>query len=239
MRSYHLYQKAQSLALAIALMGSPTLISILILPQASMAQITSERLAEANQLLQQGNEQFNNGRQEAALQSWQKALVIYQEIHDQQGEAGTLINIGGYYAHIEFEKAIIYYEKALSIFRYIKDSKGEANALMNIGWTSYIQADYIAYQSSKVESKTPNNCQKQTICTPLNRTILYEKAITYYEQALPIMRSIKDLKNEGTILGYISAAYMSLGQFEKASGYLEQACQVFEQIKDSPDKCSK
>ena len=64
-------------------------------PQSQVLAQTSEvRKAEADRLLEQGIEQFNTSQFEAALQSWQQALVIYQQIKDRQGEGNALGNLG-------------------------------------------------------------------------------------------------------------------------------------------------
>lgn len=47
-----------------------------------LAQTPDVRKAEADRLLQQGNEQSDTSQLEAALQSWQQALTIYREIKD-------------------------------------------------------------------------------------------------------------------------------------------------------------
>src|SRR4030095_3486437 len=42
----------------------------------------------------------------------------------------------------------------------------------------------------------------------------YEKAIEYYEQALPIRRELKDLVGEGSTLGNLGNAYRLLSRYE-------------------------
>ena len=56
------------------------------------AQITQARKAEADRLLQQGNQQYQISQFEAAFQSWQQALNIYREIKFRQGESIRLLN---------------------------------------------------------------------------------------------------------------------------------------------------
>ena len=50
-----------------------------------LAQGIDSRKAEADRLLQQGIKQHKTSQFEAALQSWQQALIIYREIKDRQG----------------------------------------------------------------------------------------------------------------------------------------------------------
>jgi hypothetical protein len=51
-----------------------------------LAQTPDARKAEADRLLQQGIQQAQTSQFEAALQSWQQALIIYREIKDHKGE---------------------------------------------------------------------------------------------------------------------------------------------------------
>jgi tetratricopeptide (TPR) repeat protein len=48
------------------------------------------REVEADRLLEQGNEQYENEQYEAALPFLQEALAIYREISDRQGEEKAL-----------------------------------------------------------------------------------------------------------------------------------------------------
>src|SRR6478672_8566734 len=59
-----------------------------------LAQTPDARQAEADRLLQQGNQQFRISQFEAALQSWQQALIIYRETKNRQGEGNALGNLG-------------------------------------------------------------------------------------------------------------------------------------------------
>lgn len=42
--------------------------------------------SKADQLLQQGNQQYQAGQLQAAIRSWQEARRIYQQLHERQGE---------------------------------------------------------------------------------------------------------------------------------------------------------
>jgi tetratricopeptide (TPR) repeat protein len=52
---------------------------------------------EANRLLNLGGQQLQAGQPEAALQSAQQALKLYQQLNDRQGIAQALGNIGNCY----------------------------------------------------------------------------------------------------------------------------------------------
>jgi len=94
----------------------------------------SSRKAEADRLHQQGIEQYQTSEFQAAIQSWQQALAIYQEIGDRQGEANSLGNLGNAYDSLgESQKAIDFHLLSLPILQQISDHRGEAYSLGNLG----------------------------------------------------------------------------------------------------------
>ena len=99
-----------------------------------LAQTTDARKAEADRLLQQGIQQYQTSQFEAALKSWQQALIIYREIKDRQSEGKALGNLGLAYKSLgNYAKAIEYQQQWLAIAREIKDRQSEGAALGNLG----------------------------------------------------------------------------------------------------------
>ncbi|MBW4671294.1 MAG: CHAT domain-containing protein [Cyanomargarita calcarea GSE-NOS-MK-12-04C] len=169
-----------------------------------LAQSPADRKAEADRLFVQGIEQANTIQFRAALQSWQQALKIYQEIKDRKGEGGALANLANIYKALEnYPKIIEYYKEYLPIARETKNRKGESDALFNIG---------LAYASLQD----------------------YTKAIEYYEQGLPIAREIKDHQNEFYTLGNLGITYLQLKNYRKAIEYEQQYLAIAQKIKDLP-----
>ncbi|MDZ7952501.1 tetratricopeptide repeat protein, partial [Nostoc sp. DedQUE09] len=98
------------------------------------AQTSQNRKIEADKLLEQGIKQFNTSQFEAALQSWQQALKLYQQIKDRQNEGNALGNLGLAYGNLgNYAKAIEYHQQHLAIAREIKDRQSEGKALGNLG----------------------------------------------------------------------------------------------------------
>ncbi|MBH8562823.1 CHAT domain-containing protein [Nostoc sp. CENA67] len=158
--------------------------------------------AKADQLLQQGNEQVNTSQFEAALQSFQKALIIFQNIKDRKGELYVLGNIGNVYHSLSnYPKAIEYHQRSLAIAREIKNQQSEGYALSNLGIAYHSQGNYL-------------------------------KAIDYYEKLLVIARQIKDRKGESAALNNLGIAYSDLGNYLKAIDYYKQSLQIAEEIQE-------
>ncbi|BAY22589.1 TPR repeat-containing protein [Calothrix sp. NIES-2100] len=197
------------LALIIATASTPITFNLFASPGELrvLAQTSADRKAEAHRLLadsllQQGIEQYQTSQFEAALQSWQQALIIYRQIKDRLGEGNALGNLGlAYHALGDYTKAIDYQQQRLAITREIKDRKGEGAALGNLG---------IAYQALGD----------------------YTKAIDYLQQTLAIAREIKDRLGEGNTLGNLGIAYHALGDYTKAIDYLQQTLAIAREIKD-------
>ena len=128
---------------AIVLGLATPVVSAIVFPDVVMAQTVEERKKEADRFLDLGNQQFNVGQFEAALNSWQKALQIYREIKDLKWEGNALGNLGiAYHALGNYPKAIDYHEQSLAIAREIKDRLGEGTALGNLGSAYYFLGNY-------------------------------------------------------------------------------------------------
>ncbi len=93
---------------------------------AQEASSNSPQQAKAEQLFQQGFEQYSSGQFQAAIQSWEETITILQEMGDRQGQALTLMNLGNAYNEIRYyAKAIQVYQQALSIAQEIDNRKQE------------------------------------------------------------------------------------------------------------------
>ncbi|MFW9259599.1 CHAT domain-containing protein [Nostoc sp. CALU 546] len=167
-----------------------------------LAQTANERKAEATRLNQQGIRQLQTSQFEAALQSFQQALLIYREIKDLPWQGQALGNLGGTYLSLgNYPKAIEYAQQTLVIARAIKDRQTEGKALGILG---------LAYQNIGD----------------------YPKAIEYHQQWLEIARAIKDRQSEGMALGNLGEDYKSLGNYTKAIEYSKQWLAIAKEIKD-------
>ncbi|MBH8565939.1 tetratricopeptide repeat protein [Nostoc sp. CENA67] len=207
-----------------------------------LAQTPADRKAEADRLLQQGIEQYQTSQFEAALQSWQQALVIYREIKDRLGEEQSLGNLGlAYYALGDYIKAIGYEQQSLTIAREIKDHLGEGQSLGNLGIAYYALGDYIKaigyeQQSLAIAREIKNRQGEGAALGNLGNAYFslgdYKKAIEYHSSSLAIKREIKDHVGEGKSLGNLGLAYHALGDYKKAIEYHSSSLAIKREIKD-------
>lgn len=210
---------------------------------AVVAQTRDGRKAEADRLFNQAVQQYQAGRTEAALQTWEQALIIYREIEDRWNEGKTLGNLGIVHNSLgNYQKAIVYLQERLSIAREIKDLQGEIAALGNLGLVYLDRGDYlksIEYQQqsltlaqqikdSQGETKALNNIGMAYFSMGN-----YSKAIDYYQQALSFAQKIKDSRSEGYAFGNLGLVYYSQGEYLKAIDSLSQSFKIAQQVKDS------
>ncbi len=137
---------------------------------------------------------------EQALDYYQRALAIQQEIGDRAGEGNTLYNIGTIYWTLgQHEQALVYHQRALTIQQEIGDRAGEGYTLDNIG---------------SVYGSLGEN----------------EQALDYHQRALAIQQEIGDRRGEGKTLNKIGLAYEQLGLVSEAIAFYQQAADVVESI---------
>jgi CHAT domain-containing protein/tetratricopeptide (TPR) repeat protein len=156
--------------------------------------------AEADRLLGQGNQQYAISHFREALQYWEQALTISQEIGYRQGEGGSICNLGLAYDSLgQFHKAIEFYQQSLQILREIGHRQWEANALGGLG---------NAYQS-------------------LGQ---FDRAIEFHELSLKIARKICDRDGEAASLCNLGNSYYYLREYDKAIEFREQSLEIAREI---------
>ena len=65
-----------------------------------------------------------------------------------------------------------------------------------------------------------------------DRLGLPQEALSYYNQALPLTRSVSDKLWEARTLNFMGTAYWSLGEYQTALSYLNQALPLFRAVKN-------
>ena len=158
---------------------------------------SKRRKAErADLLLELGIEDWHLGRAAEAIPRFERALRIFHEIGDRQGEGQAHGNLGNAYADLdEMERALEHYEQHLKIACEIGDRRSEGQALGSLG-SAYF------------------------------RMIERERAIEYHEQALTLAREIGDRQGEDLALKSLGSTYLLLFQPRRAIEYFEQSLAI-------------
>ena len=198
----------------------------------ALAQTNRADRSEWSRLWILGIQQHKTGEFEAALQSFQQVLAIFQNTRLESAilghkntsfksalESAILESIGGIHLALSnFDKATTYYQQSLAIARERKNSIGEGRALGGLG------AAYIY----------------------LGR---YAESIKYNEQYLAITHELKKLQRQGRAFGglgldypqgegialdNLALAHQALGNYAKAIEYKEQFLESTRERKDRP-----
>lgn len=201
------------------------------------------RVVVAARAFDKGNEYYKINNFEAAEQSWQEALALYQEIGDRQKSAELLSGISiAYYFMGRYQAAIDCCQESLKIQKEIGDRAGEAGSLINIGNAFYSSGKYDVaidyYQQSLAIKKEIGECKGEAtalmnIGNALYSTAKYELAIDYYQKSLAIQEEIGERKEEAKSKGNLGAAYLALGQYKKAIDFYEQQLAISQETGDA------
>jgi tetratricopeptide (TPR) repeat protein len=94
--------------------------------------------ALADDLFQRGFTSSNLGQYQEALNYFQRALVIHQEVGNRAEEGYTFSHIGFAYNGLgRYNQALPYYQQALVVHREVGNRQEEAvacQALVSLGW---------------------------------------------------------------------------------------------------------
>ena len=197
---------------------------------------------EADKLFEQGAQQYKISQFREALQSWEKALQIYQEIKNRQGEAASLDNLGSAYLSLgQYQEAIDLHKKSLVINREIVNRQGEANSLNNLGnaYSSlgqYQKAIDYHQQSLDITRELDDRSGEAKVLNNLGNAYQsrgeYQTAIDYHQQSLAITRELDDRSGEARALNNLGVDYHLLGQYQKAINYHQQSLDIAKKIGD-------
>ena len=205
-----------------------------------VAQTDQERKEEADRLLNQGIEQYNTSQFQAAFQSWQGALEIYQEIENQARIALSFNNLGLVYNDLgQYEKALDFHQRSLAIQREIVNQAGVADSLNNLGLVyknlgQYEQAIDYHQRSLVIKEEIGNQASIADSLNNLGNIYInlgkYEQAIDYHQRSLAIKEEIGNQASIADSLNNLGAVYRNLGEYEQAIDYHQRSLVIKEEI---------
>lgn len=193
----------------------------------------NSRKAEADRLGQLGKQQLKSNQPKAALQSFQKALPIYQQIKERLAEGHTYKSIGNaYYFLKDYTQAIAHQQKALNIAREIKNPDLEARSLLNLGMGNFQQGNMPQaidfYQKSLAIARSSQNREIEQKALSTVKT-----TIELLEKNLVSVRDAKDKRREIYVLVSLGQAYTTIGDNGKAIASFKQASAIAQALKDT------
>jgi CHAT domain-containing protein len=171
--------------------------------------------AAAQRWIKQGGVEINDtfvpsslllGKSEPDLHPLNKALSIYREIGERQGEGQVLRFMGQtYLAHKQYREAIEYLQQSLTVSQQIQDRQQQALVLNNLG---------LAYLG--LENPT--------------------KALESSQQSLSVAQGTKNLWQQARALNVLGNIYWFQGKYNKANESFEQGLAIAQLMSSESEK---
>ncbi|MEE3720024.1 tetratricopeptide repeat protein, partial [Tumidithrix elongata RA019] len=216
----------------LAILLSPISFSAFYSQEPVFAQTRQDLKAEADKLIELGNQQVGKFDYNEALQSFQSALEIYRATNNRKGEASALKGFGSVYSSLkELQKGIEFYQQALAIYRQysIVDCTSDLK-----------KSDCIA--SRELESSTILSLgfTYRDLGQP-------KKSLELLQQALEIRQKnsasactsdtkskdcIASREREGFTLRGLGYSYLSLAYYQKAIETFQQSLAIDKELRE-------
>jgi CHAT domain-containing protein/Tfp pilus assembly protein PilF len=211
--------------------------------------------AQAEQLLQQGIKQREQGKAEAAKQSFQQALNLDREIGNTYGELQILNHLGSTYQTLkEFTEAIEVLKYQLLLSQELNNLPFLSSALAQLQGIYLQQKDYhksIEYgqlllqaaqdlKNNQFEGEIGGELENLGIemeALALDTLIMayqldgdLSKAIEYSQKNLDIAIKLEDSSRQGEAIYQLGNIYGELNNYVKAIDYLEESNNIAQEI---------
>jgi CHAT domain-containing protein/Tfp pilus assembly protein PilF len=197
---------------------------------------------QASQLYQQGIEHYRNDKLSDALESFKKALKIYQQLGDLNSEGLTLNYLGLVYVSLsQYTQGVDFYQQALAKFRDLKNQWNEGVVLNNIARVYHNLGQYAQalnfYEQTLIIRKQVNDKEGEaSTLGNLAQTYLalgeYSEALNLLNQALLLTRKLSDPIVKGRVLNLLGLYYRNLGEYPEALKYYQEALKITQQLRN-------
>lgn len=231
-----MYYKKIGFTALIALMSGLGSVYLQCFNSQVLAQAPQPSIPEAESLVNQGIELAEKNQFDAALKSWQSALIIYQKLDDRFSQGSVLNHIGLAYRNLgQYQKALEFLQKALEIFKQAQGRAGIGGTLNNLGlvysnMSQYKKALQLYEQALDIKKEFEDRRGQATLLNNIGTAYRnigqYQRALTAYQQALNLFKSVIDKSGEGTTLNNIGGVYDHLGQYSQAWEVYQQALKL-------------
>lgn len=215
--------------------GNPVLLEIyqLLLPLDRWQPDLSQRVQIYNDL---GWIYNDLGRKQQALEYYNQAMKINEELANYSEKGRILSNIGSVYdGWGERVQAVEYYNQALHIYQETGDQKGEGWVLNSLGrayidFGQFTQAREYLEQALHIRKEAEDRGEMGR--TLNNLSVLYikmgkkEEATECLKEALSILRDFGDRNGQSRALHRLGQLYSTFGQQEDALRFYEQALDI-------------
>jgi tetratricopeptide (TPR) repeat protein len=179
---------------------------------------------------------YYSGELEKALEYFEKALKLAEELGIKEVIAADRGNIGTtYLTRGELDKALEYFRKALKLYEELGIKEGIATDLENIGIVYLTKGDLnkaLKYYENALKLDEELGIKEGIATVLVNVGIVYrikgelEKALEYFEKALKLAEELGIKEVIATDLENIGSIYLARGELDKALEYYEKALKL-------------
>ncbi|MBI3272434.1 MAG: tetratricopeptide repeat protein [Planctomycetes bacterium] len=200
-------------------------------------EVTRERAGILNNLARLVERQGNVRR---ALDLWQQALALVEQIADVEGKARTLGNVAGVIASQgDVRRALEIWQQALALLEQIGDVKGKASTLHNMAGVIAQQGDAkraldllqqalaLQEQNGEVKGKAATLCSMAGVKAEQGDV---RRALDLWQQALTLQEEIGHAEGKAATLGNMAQVIAQQGDVRRALDLWQEALDLLEQI---------
>jgi tetratricopeptide (TPR) repeat protein len=198
--------------------------------------------ATADELLNKGDDFYDKGKWNHALECWERANGIYEELGDNQGISRALNSIGMvYHNRGEWRRPLEYYDKSLTLSEELGDKQGISRALNSIGSVYHNRGEWrrpLEYydKSLKISEELGD---KQVLSFSLNNigNVYYNRgewwrALEYYDKSLTLSEELGDKQGISRALNSSGLVYHNRGEWWRALEYYDKSLTLSEELGD-------
>ncbi|MDY6939042.1 MAG: tetratricopeptide repeat protein [Cyanobacteriota bacterium] len=197
-------------------------------------------------------------QKQPALETYQQALIIYQELGNRVGEAQALSRMSDIYSdRLSFyfgqhQLALETSEQVLAIYQELENRSGEAAAWIDIGDAYWVlarnqseRADTLRQQAIEAYERALTIYRERNIHQSTNKIDVllklgriysdlknHQQAIENMEEGLKIARNVGDRWREEIAANQIGSQYSRVGQFQQAIEIYQQGFNVAQHLGD-------
>ncbi len=183
-----------------------------------------------------------------ALELFQRALKLFEDIDDSMGIAKTLQNIAEVYDDLDrFSDALEYYHRALELFNEVGDQRDVARIKRRLGIvmknTGHNAEAYSLFHQA-LESFQALGLMRDTAFVLNNIGLVhknsgrYPEALELLTQSLSMFEELKDQSGVALLTRNIGGVYYLINDYATAIRYQEQALAIYESIDDQRSMAS-
>jgi tetratricopeptide (TPR) repeat protein len=201
-----------------------------------------EKRNQAEQLLAQATQQSQAKQLPAALQIYQQALQIYQQIGDRTRASSTLHRIGNLHLELQqYPQALESFQAALEIQQDMNDRVQEGITLAGIGQVYDYQGDHAQAlefygKSLSIRREVGDRCGEGTTMTRIGGAHAnqgeYPEALQAFRLSLPIHREVANRRWEAIAWRNMGAVYVQQQELKLARDAYGEALKIYRELGD-------